>query len=99
MRRADGSWDSDLLYVNIVNLFGPISKVEKNSDGVQFQIRVRNIGLATVKIDPRTEVADYEGRRETFSDNPIELKEGRSVRVIGRRLKDGSVLAATIVTP
>lgn len=95
-RRADGSLYVEQLYINIVNLYGSISNLEKTPEGLQFRMQQYSRSV-TVEIDRRTGVLNEKGRTVAFGDQPVDLRNGQTVRVIGRRLRDGSVVAATLI--
>lgn len=94
-RRPDGSFDIRRMWVNIINLVGNISSVEKNPPGLQIGIENRLLGSVVVQIDPRTQV-NRQGKETPYSATPVELYKGETVRIIGRRLRDGSAIATKL---
>lgn len=96
-RQADGSLDVAKLWVNIVNLIGPISKTEKGAGGPRLHVRDRHMGSMIVRIDQRTAVPGRNGQRAPFGSEPVDLLQGQRVQVIGRQLGDGSVLATNLL--
>ena len=84
-RQADGSHDVEKLYVNIVNLQGIISNVEDGGDVIWFRHQDARQGAHEVKVDLRMVRIHRE------------LQEGGRMQVIGRKLKDGSVVATTLL--
>lgn len=95
-RRTDGSFDIQKMWVNIVNLVGNISSVEKKTPGLQINLENPSLGSVVVKIDPRT-LVNRQGKETPYSVTPIELHEGEVVRIIGRRLRDGSAIATKLI--
>ena len=83
---ADPGHGTPRLCVNIVNLQGTVSNMRQEADAMLFDVRSegpRN-RVNSVRVEPRARVSGSGAR------------ESQSVRVIGRRLKGGSVLATTV---
>ncbi len=97
-RNGAKAFDVEKLWINIVNLIGPISRIQPEGQGLRFSQRDRHMGATAVRIDPRTLIAGSAGLREPYSSRPIALREAQVIQVIGRRLKDGSVLATDVLT-
>lgn len=95
-RRNNGVFDVQKMWVNIISLEGNILSVEKKADGLQFSLINQFVGTVIVKIEPRTEVT-LQGKEATFSNSLIESREGKPVRIVGRRLRDGSVIATKLL--
>lgn len=95
-RRDDGVFDVQKMWVNIISLEGNILSVEKKADGLQFSLLNQFVGTVIVKIEPRTEVT-LQGKEATFSNSLIESREGKLVRIVGRRLRNGSVIATKLL--
>ncbi len=89
-READGSLDVKTLFVNIVNLMGSISSIKQEPGGFQLCLQDRFLGSVLVKVRQQTLV------RQPFGNRPVELHQGQLLRVIGRKLKDGSVVAVDL---
>ncbi len=95
-RRNNGVFDVQKMWVNIVSLEGDILSVQKKADGFQLSLLNRFVGTVIVKIEPRTEVT-RQGKEVTFSNSLIELRTGKLVRIVGRRLRNGSVIATELL--
>ena len=95
-RRSNGVFEAQKIWVNVVNLVGDISKVEKKADGLLLNLQNRYLGSVVVAIDPRTEVT-LKGKQVTFSTSSVELHAGEQVRIIGRRLRNGVVIATNLL--
>lgn len=95
-RRDDGVFDVQKMWVNIISLEGNILSVEKKADGLQFSLLNQFVGTVIVKIEPRTEVT-LQGKKATFSNSLIESRAGKLVRIVGRRLRNGSVIATKLL--
>lgn len=96
-RRSEGVFDAQNIWINVVNLVGNISNVEKRADGLLLNMQNRFLGSVIVMIDPRTEVTIQKGKQATFGTNPVQLHKGEQVRIIGRRLRNGAVLAIKLL--
>ncbi len=86
---ADTPTGGPVLYVNIVNLIGTISNVRREGDLLLFEMEyeVRYTGKRssnTIKVEQRASVSGSGPR------------EGQGGQVVGRRLKDGTVLGVTV---
>lgn len=95
-RRSDGVFEAQKIWINVINLVGDISKVEKKANGLLLKLQNRYLGSVIVVIDPRTEVT-LKGKQVTFSTSPVELHAGEQVRIIGRRLRNGVVIATNLL--
>lgn len=94
--RTGGTFDVEKMWVNIVNLRGTISNIERESGGLRLRHHDACQGLFLVKIDQRT-LVNRDGRAVTFGSSPIDLREGRHLQIVGLKLKDGSVLATRLL--
>ncbi len=95
-RRPDQSFDVQNMWVNIVNLVGKISKVEKKASGLQISLENQLLGSMVVNIDPRM-LVNRQGKETPYSVHPVELHQGDTVRIIGRQLHDGSAIATKLI--
>lgn len=103
---ARGTWTSDnslavdLLYVNIVNLRGTVSKVLQNQDNASFSITDQNQIEDQVIVSILTKVYEINvSGQSTYQESHLLPRDGDIVEVIGRKLKDGSILASSITIP
>lgn len=95
-RRTDRAHDVEKLWVNLVNLQGTVSNVKKEMAGLTFHHHDSRQGAHIVKIDQRTLVALRDSPKVTFASRPVDLAEGQFSQVIGRKVKDDSVLATDV---
>ena len=96
-RRPDGSLEVTKLWVNIVNLMGPIADLQKEGNNLRLRIRDRRRGWRGVLITPQTFIVLSALPRMTFADNPVDFKAGQFLQIIGRELQDGLVLATDVL--
>lgn len=84
-----------VLYVNIVNLIGTVSNIRREAGILFFDLRGGPVGAHqdtayAVKVEQRARVA------EPAQEGGPWPQENQRSQVIGRRLKDGSILATTV---
>lgn len=96
VRRPDGSLDVEKLWVNPVNLMGPIEAVSREGAGWRLRVKDRYLGSVEVRVDPRTEIGTGPGLVAPLAQRPVQWSVGQHIQVVGRRLRDGTVLAATL---
>lgn len=101
---ASGTWNPDQsfaaikLYVNIVNLRGKVGQVVDQSELATFEMMGLNQKVEQISLAPQTIL--YEGETQSkFQDSHHLPRTGDQVQVIGRRLKDGTVIAVNIYIP
>lgn len=83
-RRADGSHDVEKLWVNLVNLRGTMSNIKRGTSDLQFTLRDTRRGMFSIIIQQQA---------SRVGNGP---RENQPCQVVGRKLKDGSVLAVTV---
>jgi len=87
--------DVERMWVNIVNLVGPISNVADNASTVALTCRDRHRGSLKVTIDQETLISN--GTQEVrYTQGALSLQEGKQLQIIGLKLKDGSVRATRV---
>ncbi len=93
--RPDGSFEADQIWINVANIVGTISglMVPTAPEVLRLKIADRYKGDTVVRIDPRTQASIRGGSRFPFDSDLITVKKGEVAQAIGRRMKDGSVLA------
>lgn len=94
--RTETEHDVEKIWANLVNLRGTISDVVNEPGGLHFHHRDPRQGTHLVKLEPRTLIAVTDGPKIAFRDKGIHLREGQPVQVIGRKLRDGTVLATDV---
>lgn len=94
-RRADGSHDVEKMWVNIINLQGIASQVEKGEKTAKFHHKDGRLGTHVVTADEQTFVVPH-GEKETTYNRAIDIRDGQFVQVIGLELKDKTVRATRI---
>jgi hypothetical protein len=86
------------LYINIVHLRGIVGEMDK--ENLQFVLNDPRQGANTVIVNALTEVyLTNENRQDAFQDLQILPDMGEYVEVIGRKLKDGKILAVNMTIP
>jgi len=95
---TDGSFTAETLYINIVNLQGKVTNFIHDNESASFVIVRPRDEINRVIISPSTEIYARE-EKSTYREDPAVAQNGAYVEVIGRRLKDGSILAANINIP
>lgn len=88
--------DVEKMWLNIVNLRGPIVNVEPVEGGLQLSHIDTRIGEHLIKLDGRTAVMLPEGEEKNFDPHIMHLTKGQGIQVIGLRLDDDTVLATRI---
>ncbi len=83
------------MWVNIVNLIGPVSNLHEGTDALQLIQRDRFHGPLSVKIDRQTAIASSTGER-LYAPGQLKLAQGNVIQIIGELLKDGSVRATRV---
>lgn len=86
------------MWINIVNLLGTISNIRQESSK-ELQLHhhdSRRNKSHLVRIDYQTKVNQGDQER-TFGDNPVDLRDGQFLQVVGLKLKDDSVLATRLL--
>ena len=93
---ADGTvFTMEQLEINIVNLRGGITQVITTAEGVDIEmLESRSEQVERVHINAETMISTEDGQYP-FRERAIEFKVDDGVQIIGVRLKDGTVLAAT----
>ncbi len=87
--------DVERMWVNIVNLVGPISNIADNASTVALTCRDRHRGSLKVTIDQETLIPN--GTQEVrYTQGVLSLQEGKQLQIIGLKLKDGSVRATRV---
>lgn len=94
--QADATFAVERMWVNIVNLIGPISGATPIAGGVRVQQQDRHTGLHTVTIDARTMV-EQDGRDRAYSSEVVQLREGQRWQTIGLQVANGSVQATRLL--
>lgn len=94
-RRPGGYFDVERMWVNIVNLIGPVSNAREGTDSVQFTQRDRFRGPISVVIDRQTAVVSN-AQKQMFAPGQLHLAQGKVLQTIGVRFKDGSVHATRV---
>jgi hypothetical protein len=94
--QADATFAVERMWVNIVNLIGPISGATTIAGGVRVQQQDRHTELHTVTIDART-IVEQDGRDHTYSSEVMQLREGERWQIIGVQLANGSVQATRLL--
>lgn len=102
---ATGDWEENKLvfvvrnlYINIVYLRGTADEVDK--ENLRFTLDDPRQGKNAVIVNALTEVyLTNDNRQGAFQDLQILPKEGEYVEVIGRKLKDGTILSVNITIP
>jgi Domain of unknown function (DUF5666) len=103
---AWGVWNPDhsfavqKLYVNIVNLQGRASNVSRGTGSGSFVIVDQYGKTQRVIVAASSEI--YEGGAGSgsrYGEKPVLPQNGEDVQVIGREMKDGSVLAVNLSLP
>lgn len=94
-RQAGGRFDVERMWVNIVNLFGPVSNPRQATDGLHFTLRDRFRGSLSVLVDEHTTVVSAAGEH-SYVPGQLHFTAGQSPQIIGLLLKDGSVRATRV---
>ncbi|MGH2459203.1 MAG: hypothetical protein ACRDIY_10085 [Chloroflexota bacterium] len=94
-RQVGGFFDVERMWVNIVNLIGPVSNIHETANQMQLSQRDRFRGLLSVTIDPQTIVVSNRTQR-LYSPGQLRLTAGESAQIIGLLLKDVSVRATRV---
>ncbi|HWO72776.1 MAG TPA: DUF5666 domain-containing protein [Dehalococcoidia bacterium] len=99
--RQDGSLDAEKLYVNPVNYIGVVVELRGGPAApITFEMHDRYdsrrgaAGPHQVRIDPRTTIVLPDGQRRELGNERVPVQAGQSVQVVGRKLSNGTVLAA-----
>jgi len=95
--QADGSLVVADYVINLVNIYGPIFDIEQGTGAYRFQLLDRRGKSYAVVVEPRTEVSASGRARSPLGDSPLDLYEGQHIQVVGRRLKDGTILAVHLL--
>lgn len=88
--------DAETVWINIVNLIGPVSNPRSSPSGLEFTLHDRHGRAFSLEIDGRTLVNRPNTPEQTFRVNPVNLADGQVVQVIGLDLRNGSVLARRV---
>lgn len=102
---ATGVWEENSsvfivqsLYINIVQLRGVAGEIDK--ENLQLKLDDPRQGVRTVIIDARTEVyLLHDNRQGAYQELQVLPETGEYIEVIGRQLKDGTVLSVNITIP
>ena len=93
----DGSFLAEEIWVNWVNVTGPVSGLAFQDGGVEFLIRdLRRGTTLRVRIDARNLVS-FDGQQVTahfLTSNTVKIRNGEIVQVIGRGILGGDVVIA-----
>lgn len=93
--QAGDYFDVERMWVNIVNLIGPVSNLREDADTLQLTQRDRFRGQMAVTIDRQTAITSKSGER-LYVPGQLTLAQGETTQIIGVRQKDGSVRATRI---
>lgn len=96
----EGTLEVEKMWVNIVNLHGPVINLKKGPEEWQIQHQDIRMGKKLVKINQQTLLNSPNNDEITFGqkgENLAFLQEGQQVQIIGLKLKDESVLATRIL--
>lgn len=94
-RQDGGFFDVERMWVNIVNLIGPVSNIHEATDHLQLTQRDRFRGPLSVLIDSETLVVSN-GAQQPYTPGQLHVTEGAAPQIIGLLLKDGSVRATRV---
>lgn len=96
--RRRGVCEANRLWVNWVSLQGRVTNLRGDQTGATFEHHTLGRGPLIVAVHPHTQLVTPE-LSLAFAHSTGILAEGALVQLIGRRLKDGSVLATTVSLP
>jgi hypothetical protein len=96
--RRRGVCEVERLWVNWFNLQSRALNLRGDQTGATFEHHPLNREAFIVRVDPRTLMVTRD-LSVAFAHDASLLTEGEEVQLIGRRLKDGSVLATTVSLP
>jgi uncharacterized protein DUF5666 len=102
---AWGVWNPDhsfavqKLYINIVNLQGRVSNVSQGTGSGSFIIADQYGKTQRVIVAASSEIYEGAGSGSRYGEKPVLPQNGEDVQVIGREMKDGSVLAVNLSLP
>lgn len=96
--RGRGVCEVKRLWVNWVSLQSRVMNLRGDQTGATFEHHTPDRAPLVVVIDPRTLLVTHE-LSAAFAHSTGLLTEGAVVQLIGRRLREGSVLATTVSLP
>ena len=94
-RRDGWYFDVERMWVNIVNLIGPVSNIRETTEHLQLTQQDRFRGPLSVAVDRRTLIVSS-GQEQLYAPGQLRLIPGQRPQIIGLLLKDGSVRATRV---
>ena len=88
--------EAEKIWVNIVNLFGPISEISSTADGIQFTLEDRHGRVVSIEIDAATQDATGPGGEVPYLGSGASLADSQVIQVIGLDRGDGTILATRV---
>lgn len=79
-----------------MNLLGDVADVKADAHSASFIHNDRFRGPSSILVQPLTDIDDGKAERKSYKDRPLLPQNGKYVQIIGRLMKDNTILAVIV---